>query len=521
MKHRLLTMLLCCACLGRTDTQAATPRPDPVQEAATRIDAALMRDYASSQQRLFQRNNRPLPPLPPPVDDASFLRRACIDLAGRLPTPEEVRRFLASSQPEKRARLADALVKDTGAAEARFRMLAEAYRVKDDVAVIAWLRQAATDDRPYDQIVNYLVGEGHISRRDEGNPLRTGTEVAFAVLGADLHCALCHDHPYNSHTEMEAYQFAACFTMNDDFSHLDLPKDYLYQDGKPAERVKPRVLRLTREVPPYMKRGKDSKPVVAQWMTKDNPERFAAVAGLRVWSQLFGMPSRYVDRTIGGVDPAPSWHEVHAKPFANEVSSNCFTTPNRDLITWIDQDFFKDPEATAVKVLAEEFRRCGHRIGEFQRILARTNAYQRSGIDLNHAWSGGYLTPAPQIRRLPSEVIWDVFAIEKSAQLPQVPPFEHPLRMLGRGTREWSDESTTPVSHELVRFMMNSPEMESAAAAQAAGSSAEDLFVSILGRYPDGIEKAIAIQHQNEAPQTAARDIAWALLNTREFMFRP
>jgi len=196
----------------------------------------------------------------------------------------------------------------------------------------------------------------------------------------------------------------------------------------------------------------------------------------------------------------------------------CYGAQHPNDIWWIGLEPSSLKAQNVEVALADVFRHCGYRIGLFQSILARTRAYGRAGVDPGHS---GYMIPAPHIRRLPAEVIWDALSAEKSAQLPQVPPLEHPLRMLGRGTREWSDESITPISHELARFMMNSAEMQLAVAPGQADRSTEDLFLSILGRYPNSREKAIAQQHRNEAPETAVQDIAWALLNTREFMFRP
>lgn len=495
---------------------------DNAQQAAARVDAALARDFQLAQQQQRKRGNTPAPaPTLEVADDATFLRRACIDIAGRLPRVDEVRVFLADSSPGKRVRLTDALVTEPGAAEVRFRMLAEAFRVNQDDALAAWLKQAVADDLPFDQIVKHLVGDGLLSQRDASDPLRTATEVAYAVLGEDLHCALCHDHPFNDHTEMQSYQFAACFLAGDVFNELRLPKDYLYRDGKPGEAVRAALLPVTREKPPQIKRGLHPRAQVAQWLVTERSRRFATIAALRVWSSLFGMPGLYADHTTGGVDAAPSWHEVHAKPIALNLSSNCFTTPARHRTTWIDDDFSKGPLLDAYAALGDEFRLCGHRLGEFQRILARTSAYNRLAIDFRRQWMfGTRLVPAPQIRRLPSEVIWDTLSEEKSIQVSQVPPAEHPLRMLGRGTREWMDESATPVSHELVRFMLNSPEVESAVSSEPANISIDELFLAILGRHPSGIEKALAQRHHNIAPETASKDIAWALLNTSEFMFR-
>lgn len=510
-----MNQLLCCLVF------ATIASADTAQQAAMRVDAALARDFQQSLEQQRKRGNTPAPvPVLAGADDAVFLRRACIDIAGRLPRVDEARAFLADQSPDKRARLTDTLVKEPGAVETRFRMLAEAFRVKDDDALAAWLRQAAADDLPFDQIVTHLVSSGLLSQRDENNPLRTATEVAYAVLGEDLHCALCHDHPYNDHTEMDAYQFAACFTASDEFDNVRLPLDYKYRDGKPGEVVKPKLVRLTREAPPTVKHNKDQRMQIAQWITTEGSHRFATIAALRVWSSLFGVPGLDVDRTVGGVDPAPAWHDVRADTRVI-FSRDCFTTPAQDRISWIGDDFAPGSPPDAYDALREEFRRCGHRLGEFQRILARTSAYNRAGFDHRREWMfGTRLVPAPKIRRLPSEVIWDTLSAEKSHQLPQVPPTEHPLRMLGRGTREWMDESATPLSHELVRFMLNSPDVENAAA-EPANTSIDDLFLAILGRHPSGIEKAIAQNHHYASPKTASQDISWALLNTKEFMFRP
>ena len=486
------------------------------ETAAAYIDTALEREYAAALSRY---DTRPLSlVLPPEADDTTFLRRACIDLAGRLPRPEEVKTFITSASPIKRTVLTDALVKEPAAAETRFRMLAETFRVKDDAAVIAWLRQAALDDRPYDQIITYMVGEGHMSQRDEGNAYRTAVESAFAVVGEDIHCSHCHDNPFSERVQMETLQFAACFTANDEFDHIRLPSTYWYRDGKPGERVKPKLLRLSREVPPPVKPGKDQRMLVAQWLTKESSRRFAFVEALRIWSSLFGTPGQNVDKTVGGSDPAPSWQEVHENSKITVTFRKCYGAQHPNRIWWVGLEPSSLKTQKVEVALAEVFRHCGYRIGVFQSILARTRAYGRAGVDPAHS---GYMLPAPHIRRLPAEVIWDALSAEKSDRLPQVPPLEHPLRMLGRGTREWSDESITPISHELARFMMNSADMQLTVAPGQADRSTEDLFLSILGRYPNGLEKAIAQQHRNEAPLTADSDIAWALLNTKEFMFRP
>ncbi|MGV3660643.1 MAG: DUF1549 domain-containing protein [Prosthecobacter sp.] len=519
MKQAFLSLAIATSLAGcsREEKSALAPSQGPppsatvapALDASTRLDVALIHDHTLAAEGQAKDQHPRIPALPPMADDATFLRRACVDLAGRLPHADEARKFLADTAPNKRAMLTDSLTREPGAAEVRYRLLAEAFRVKDDPEVIAWLRQAAAVDRPYADIITHMIGGGKMRQRDEGDALRTSVETAYSMLGEDVYCAMCHDHPFNDHTEMGCYSFAASFAGK---NQMRLPGDYLYKNGRPGEVVQPAVLRVGRGSPWYLRDDEDNLAQIARWMVKDEASRrYAMVASLRVWSSLFGMPGLMVNHTTGGMDDAPPWHGVHRKPILNHISSDCFSGSPRGRPTWVDKAFNSSSDfSQAPKLLIEEFLRCGGRIGEFQRILARTAAYSRAGHAPSKAWDGCYLVPSPQIRRLPAEVIWKVCSGEQDAQLPEVPPPGHPLRMLGRGTREWTDESLAPISHDLARFMMKQ------AAEDSKTVSTDDLFLTLLGRQPGDMERTAISRHE-----ASSQDVAWALMNTTEFMFRP
>jgi hypothetical protein len=234
-------------------------------------------------------------------------------------------------------------------------MLAEAFRGKDDAEDIAWLRQAAAEDRPYAEVIDYMIGGGRMRQRDGGNVMRTSVETAFTVLGEDLYCAMCHDHPFNDHTQSECYAFAACFTGKNE---MRLPRDYKYADGKPGDVVQPTLLRLSPGWH-YLRDDEDQLAQVAKWILNDEEgRRYAMVASLRVWSGLFGMPGQMVDHTVGGVDDAPPWHDFRNPPPIH-YHRDCFTASPRGAPTWIGMSINEPGDfSQATKVLIEEFTRC-------------------------------------------------------------------------------------------------------------------------------------------------------------------
>src|SRR4051812_36641322 len=98
-RHPWLPIVLL-SCLAPTAFGAAglpADRPTP-QAAAARVDAALVRNPPPSAR------------LPAASNDEAFLRRASLDLTGKLPDPDALRKFVEDPSSDKRARLIDDLL---------------------------------------------------------------------------------------------------------------------------------------------------------------------------------------------------------------------------------------------------------------------------------------------------------------------------------------------------------------------------------------------------------------------------
>ena len=148
-----------------------------------------------------------------PADDATFLRRAYLDVIGRLPTPEETRAFLAESDPDKRS---DSSIGSCFAPEYADHwankwvdlLRPNPYRVgiKAVWNLDAWIRETFRQNLPYDQFVRQVVtAQGSTFRdgaatvfRDRREPDEVTTMVSQLFLGIRLECAKCHHHPFES-----------------------------------------------------------------------------------------------------------------------------------------------------------------------------------------------------------------------------------------------------------------------------------------------------------------------------------
>ena len=557
-----------------------------VDDAAARLDAALLQQLEVSPR--YKPASYEVVPLvlPPLVDDATFLRRACIDIAGRLPTADEVMAFGAAKNKDKRSTLIDSLVQSSEAADWRFQRVADALRVKDTVGghtmapFVDWLRHEFREDTPWDQLVRRMllaVGDQNsdpatgLLLRDAGKRLITASALTSTLIGVDLQCAQCHDHPFSDRTQMETYRMAACLPPvrarkpadgvkktllpgakaighravrpvdpdedvvgrgswfgiaegpRDLLPGMTLRSDYKYRDGKPGEVVTGQFIGFDR------RRNVGSgfqtqitREDAANWFVSSQKDRLAGMMAMRMWLWMFGTSGEPADCREGDEDRR-EFYEVSGgsccRGFSNTIRiSRRFD----DLANPGPSGRSMEVSSAFAKQLMIEFQKCHFDLREFQRIVGRTVAYQRQAIAESDADRGrGMLRPAPVVRRLPSEVLWDALqrwlpgTTELSVQLPQVVPVTHPLRLFGRGSREWSDESEALISHGLARFICNGPTTERCSTSLGSLSGTERLFETILARSATEAETTAAA-----LSELAPSDIAWALINTSEFLFQ-
>jgi hypothetical protein len=160
--------------------------------------------------------------------DQEFLRRVSLDTTGILPTLEDIKAFLESKDPEKRAKLIDQLIERPEFAEVWATRFADLFRTglldqghKGGRLMYNWLRKAVMEDKPYNQFATELLtASGQLKFNPTANfyyvtefsePENLATNVSQVFLGVRLECARCHNHPWEKWTQDDFWGFAAFF----------------------------------------------------------------------------------------------------------------------------------------------------------------------------------------------------------------------------------------------------------------------------------------------------------------------
>ncbi len=159
-------------------------------------------------------------------NDTDFIRRAYLDVCGILPPPDEVKTFLASKEPNKRAKLVDALLERPEYADFWtlkwsdvFRSNRKTLQVKGVYVFQHWLRGHIDRNDGFDEVVKELLtADGSTFANPPANYYRVAKDpqnlaetTAQLFFGIRMQCAKCHNHPFERWTQDDYYSMAAFF----------------------------------------------------------------------------------------------------------------------------------------------------------------------------------------------------------------------------------------------------------------------------------------------------------------------
>ena len=393
----------------------------------------------------------------PRAPDEVFLRRAWLDLGGRVPTVAEATAFLDDRDPAKRAKLVDALLTSEAHVSHAFNQWADILRLKSrytntanvvPAAYARWLRESLRANKPYDVFVREMLSaqglawdDGAIGYylRDPGMPLDNLALTSRVFLGTRIECAQCHDHPFDRWKQTQFYRLAAYTHGNrtlseayagarDEFRAREeaIRRDYEKEraaatdGGKAAEarRVERlgamefrRVLNIIRggvgqlfspvgleRVPGALKLPHDFKEADGKPFEVMSP------------ATLFGEPAPLA----AGEDPAGAfarWVASPANPRFTKVIVNRHwrTLFGAPLLEPLDdlRDETKSAIPGLVERLEELMRELRYDQRAFLAILARTQAYQAVAQRGEPEPGVPGLFRGPFLRRLTAEQAWD------------------------------------------------------------------------------------------------------------------
>jgi hypothetical protein len=485
--------------------------------------------------------------------DFEFLRRANLNTIGVLPTPAEVKAFLADTRPDKRAALIESLLVRPEFVDHWALFLGDLFQnrkerdhdvrgTKGVRAFHAWLRKQVASNRPWDQLArdvllakgnsteNPAVGYFIVTVGEHGDPSQSEVvdSVAQAFLGTRIGCARCHNHPLERYTQDDFFHFAGFF------SRVKLERKETKQgptvlrvlgaDGKDPQLAKspigvgqPRTgvflepRPLDRSPIRTIQSGDDPRVSLANWITDPKNETFAGAMVNRIWRHYLG---------IGLVEPVDD-----LRP----------SNPPSNPALW--------------QALCREFVRSKYDLKNLMRLILNSRTYQLSSTTRSTNEKGTRFYPHYYARRLPAEVLLDALSAAtgipdhfpgypaglRAGQLPDPGLRSYFLTLFGRSDRitacacERSGEITMPQLLHLQNGdsviakirAMDSRLTKMLLAKKPDAEIIDELFLATLSRFPTEANRAAVVKSLAETDRRdeVFRDLSWALMNSKEFCF--
>ena len=500
---------------------AATPYENPAPPAPqNKIDELVF-------ARLRELNLEPAAPCSDPV----FLRRVCLDVTGTLPTAAQARQFILDRNPAKRRELIDQLLARDEYADLLAMKWGDLLRIKAEFPINLWpnaaqsyhrwVHDAIRDNEPFDQFArDLLTASGSNFEKPPVNfyramqtrtPAGIAQTVALTFLGERA-----ERWPSNDLANL------AVFFANVGYKYTEEWKEEIIffnlastnagaLNGAPRAAVFPDGRQVT------LSPDKDPRAVFADWLVKD--PQFARNIVNRAWSWLFGR----------GIVQEPDDFRPGNPP------------SNPALLAYLERQFVDS----------------GYDFKALYRLILNSQTYQLASLPKEPGPAAAANFACYPLRRLDAEVLIDAVdqitgtdekyssAIPepytfipdnlRSIALPDGSITSAFLEMFGRPPRDTGLESerNNRLTAAQKLWLLNSSVIERkieasrmiefhTASNRAPADIAAGMYLGILSRFPTAAETSTAQAYFQSGigKRQAAVDLAWALMNSSEFLYR-
>jgi hypothetical protein len=460
--------------------------------------------------------------------DEVFIHRVCLDLTGQLPTGQEVRKFLKNPRKDKRATLVTQLLKDDSFADYWALKWCDILRVKAEFpinlwpngvqAYYRWIHNAIHTNMPYYRFArelltssgsNFRVPQVNFYRAIQGTgPENIASAVALTFMGTRL----------ESWPDEKQKQFQVFFSRVAYKGTAEWKEEIVYLDPSATEPVNATFPDGKTII---IQPDRDPRQVYADWLIqKDNPW-FARNIVNRIWFWLMGR----------GIIHEPDDIRPDNPPVYPE------------LLTFLEKELVESD----------------YDLQHIYRLIVNSRIYQQSSIPWKEGPDAEKLFACYPLRRLDAEVLIDALCSitgtteRYSSPIPEpftFVPEEHRsielfdgsitsqfLELFGRPARDTGLEleRNDTLTGAQCLYLLNSTHVQDKIyrsrhiqllmrrAKWKRERIINQLYLEILSRYPTESESKIAADYldpEKTKLRDGVNDLVWALINTKEFLYR-
>ena len=465
-----------------------------------------------------------------PCSDAAFVRRAYLDILGTLPTGFEAQDFIRDTKPNKRSALVDRLLGREEFADYWAMKWSDLLRVKAEFPINLWpnavqcyhryLRTAVKQNLPYDRFArelltssgsNFRVGPVNFYRAMQNKDARgIAQAVALTFMGERA-----------EKWPAERWEGMAAFFQQVGYkSTLEWKEEIVFFDPELWTNNPTRTAVFPDGKKVQLDPQQDPREVFADWLITPTNRWFTRNIANRVWSWLLGRGIIHEPDDIRSDNP-PS---------------------NPELLAYLEQELIG----------------AGYDLKHLYRLILNSQTYQLSCVPRSEQAAAEAQFAYYPLRRIEAEVLIDALnqitgTTEKySSPIPEpftfIPENQRAialgdgsitstfLELFGRPARDTgleSERSSRPSAAQRLHLLNSSHiqrKIEQSRMIEYQTQSkktpremATGIYLGILSRFPTEAELQKLddyVQKTKVGNREAAIDLAWALINSAEFLYR-